>query len=273
MIDTKQYSNDGYATSALLNPEEVKKYYAALTFWDLRLDFMKSDYRCKSHVLFRWAYELSMNMNVRNCVSQILGNGYDCWDMMLWIKPVGVKRGISPHQDAIYQNWWPKAETVSVFIGLSPLTTEETAPVRVYAGSHLFGLQLHEDMPSPSNMLMRGQTTTTKLGTGVDVQLKAGEGIFLHPLTVHGGPPEVTPNDLQDRIGVELIYVSDMARPILMKGLESATCNTGRNPFLTYDPAPQVDFGDYEKKVWRRAYDEQHANYYKMKYEMREELS
>lgn len=261
----KEYFERGFTEGLpLLSPGELSHYKTKALEWDEKLNLMKSDYRCKSNVLFKWAHDLSTHPKLLEYVENIIGPNFDCWDIMFWFKTPGDQKGISPHQDGIYWNWKPR-HGVSAWIALTPVTVEDNAPVVFYEGSHRNGLQPHDDKPAPGNLLMRNQTVRHMSGDQYELEMQPGTVTLIHPHAIHGGPGSHPIGDKVNRMGIEIIYIANDAVPILHHGVETAVRMRGlSNPNIAYDPAPSEDFGEHEQKVWRAAYDNQHANYYKM---------
>lgn len=259
------YQSRGF-TSALpcLSLEETSYYHKMITTWDTKLNFMQSDYRCKSNVLFKWVNELSQHPSLLKYVTEILGPNFDCWDTMFWFKRPGDTTGISRHQDAIYSNW-KSHNTVNAWLALTPVSKSKTAPVVFYPGSHKTLLP-HDDIRTNGNLLMRNQTVRSSLTSDlVELEMDPGTVTFIHPNVIHGGPGLTPPADKEERIGIEIYYVANTAKPILTYGLETSIRLKGKaNPNIYYDAPPLEDFGETEQLIWRRAYDNQHANYYKM---------
>lgn len=260
----KEFFDRGFTSALpLLSVDELKYYNEKARYWDAKLNLMKSDYRCKSNVLFKWAHDLSCHPTLLKYVTEVLGPDFDCWDIMFWFKKPGDNTMISPHQDGIYSNWCLH-KTVNIWVALEPATSAETVPVIFYEGSHKT-LQTHDDIRVPGNILMRNQTVRKVHGTPYELNMPAGTVTLIHPNVIHGGPGITTPADKQERMGIEIYYVDSSSKPILDHGIETAIRMQGKaNPNIFYDAAPLEDFGEIERQIWRRAYDNQHANYYKM---------
>lgn len=259
------YFKRGFAPALpLLSPEELAYFYDKATYWDNKLGFMSSDYRCKSNILFKWVHELASHPKLLEYITAAIGPNFDCWDTMLWFKKPGEQKGVTPHQDGIYWNWYPR-NGVSVWVALTPLTIKDNSPILFYDKSHEQGLQPHDDITAPGNMLMRNQTVRNISGEPFESEMDAGTVTLFHPNTIHGGAGPSPVGNKAERIGVEIIYIANDAKPILNHGIESSIRMCGKpNPNIFYDPAPEEDFGELEQKFWRRAYDNQHANYYSM---------
>jgi hypothetical protein len=260
----KEYLERGFTSALpLLSTDELAYYYGKAVYWNDKLELMKSEYRCKANVLFKWAHDLSCHPVLLDYVSQVLGPNFDCWDTMFWFKKPGDRKMISPHQDGIYSNW-RHHNTVNAWVALTPATSAKTVPVIFYERSHNI-LQCHDDISVPGNLLMRNQTIRNIHGDMYELNMDPGTVTLIHPNVIHGGPGKSPPADSEDRMGIEIYYVKNTSEPILHHGIESSVRMCGKaNPNIYYDPAPEEDFGEIEQKVWRKAYDNQHANYYKM---------
>jgi len=257
------YAKNGFTSAQpLLTADEVLEFRGQAEHWDKLLDLMHSDYRCKSQVLFNWVWRLSNHPKLLQYVCALLGDDFACWDAMMWFKKAGDEKYVSPHQDGTYWNFQPKAG-LTAWVALTD-STEQSGCVRYYAGTHLHAVP-HSDKKHRNNLLMRGQTanlSTVAQDNPVEVTVPAGHVVLHHPLVIHGSGPN---NSDVDRLAVGLIYITPEAVPILDYGQESVTNVYGRrNPRVTVDPSPVCDMGRHEFIAWQRAYDQQHANYYKL---------
>ena len=73
------------------------------------------EHKSKTHLFFPWANKLIFNKKILNCVREILGENFFCWNSLIFYKKPRSSSFVSMHQD---QNYWgiqqDKALTVSL---------------------------------------------------------------------------------------------------------------------------------------------------------------
>jgi ectoine hydroxylase-related dioxygenase (phytanoyl-CoA dioxygenase family) len=258
----EQYNEQGfYGPVKFLTTEQNEKYKAELLSAIDTLDLMNTDYRCKSNVLFPWIDEISKNEIIKQHVAQVLGPNFHCWDTLIWIKDANTDKFVSWHQDATYWNFLPKERGLTVWVTFSG-ATKEMGCIQYIPGSHKVEQVKHEDVKSENNLLMRGQTTTYKEGDIHYAECEPGSFLMHSPFMLHGSDQNTTSTT---RLALGLIFVATDAKPVANYSEESTVMVSGTDEYnhMVHDPAPS---GTWEEdiKVWKKAYDRQHANYYKM---------
>lgn len=257
-----QFNDQGfYGPVKFLTEEQNEKYKTELLSAVEKLDLMNSDYRCKSNVLFPWIDEISKNEIIKQHVSQVLGDNFHCWDTLVWIKDANTDKFVSWHQDATYWNFLPKERGLTVWVTLSG-ATKEMGCIQYIPGSHKVAQVRHEDVKSENNLLMRGQTTTYKEGDIHYAECEPGSFLMHSPFMLHGSDQNTT---AIPRLALGLIFVATDAKPVETYSEESTVMVSGTDEYnyMVHDPAPSGRW-DEDVKVWKKAYDRQHANYYKM---------
>lgn len=260
MID--KFNEQGfYGPVEFLSSSEIKNYKQELLSAVKNLDLMKSDYRCKSNVLFPWINEISKNPIIKEHVAKVLGPNFHCWDTLIWIKDAESDKYVSWHQDATYWNFLPKERGLTVWVTLSG-ATKDMGCIQYVVGSHKNKQITHQDIKSDKNLLMRGQTTTYKEGEIHYAECNPGSFLMHSPYTVHGSDQNISSSP---RLALGLIYVATDAKPIVEYSKESTIMVSGVDEFnyMLHDPEPT---GEWNKdlKIWKDSYDRQHDNYYKM---------
>ena len=143
----------------------------------------------RSHLYFRWAYELAQHPRVVDAVSELLGDDVIVWGSLILSKPPHDPGFVAWHQDGAYAGFLGEAPAVSAWIALSD-STIESGCMRVVPGSHKQKLA-HEVTNAPQNLLSHGHEIAAKVdeATAVDVQLHAGEMSLHHVDIIHGSNP------------------------------------------------------------------------------------
>jgi ectoine hydroxylase-related dioxygenase (phytanoyl-CoA dioxygenase family) len=257
-----QFQENGfYGPVKFLNDQQIEKYKTDLLDAVKSVDLMNSDYRCKSNVLFPWINEISKHETIKNHVAQVLGPNFHCWDTLIWIKDAESDKFVSWHQDATYWNFLPKERGLTVWVTLSG-ASKDMGCIQYIPGSHKNKQILHEDIKSDGNLLMRGQTATYKEGEIHYAECEPGSFLMHSPFMIHGSEQNTTSTP---RLALGLIFVATDAKPIATFSEESTVMVSGVDEYnyMVHDPAPTGNW-DKDIEIWKKAYDRQHANYYKM---------
>ena len=259
-----------YELNGFIGPLEIMSRDAALNLRNIVMQVeeekhvMNSDYRCKSNVLFPWVDSISRHPKLIEYISQIIGPNIHCWDTLFWIKKPGDGKDVSFHQDATYWNFDNKEKAVTVWFAFDDVT-EEHGSLEYIKGSHRVFQRKHKDVKTETNLLMRGQTVDVEIPKQrVKTQVPAGHILIHSPYIIHGS----SNNKLSTpRIAMGLIFASTECKPILAISPESTIMVSGIDEYnyMQHDPRPS---GVWEVDVanWRKAYDRQHDNYYKMEH-------
>ena len=143
----------------------------------------------RSHLFFRWAFDLVRHPRIVAAVSELLGGDVLVWGSLILSKPPRDPGFVAWHQDGAYAGFLGEAPAVSAWIALSDSTTESGC-MRVVPGSHKQRLE-HAARHAPQNLLSHGQEIAADVeeGDAVDVQLQAGEMSLHHVDIVHGSNP------------------------------------------------------------------------------------
>ncbi|MGH9347287.1 MAG: phytanoyl-CoA dioxygenase family protein [Vicinamibacterales bacterium] len=118
--------------------------------------------------------------------TQLLGGAVRFWHDQIFSKPARHGGVVAWHQDYSYWTRTQPMAHLTCWIGLDD-STRENGCVHYVPGSHRWGLlpkpALAGDMDAIRSVLTPAQRAAF---TPVAVELKAGEGSFHHPLTLHG---------------------------------------------------------------------------------------
>ena len=215
---------------------------------------MKTPYRNKPHLVFKWAHDLIRNPRILDAVEDLLGPNLLVWGSSFFIKEPHDPAYVSWHQDSTY--WGlshPDIVTAWVALSVSDLPN---GAMRVMPGSHLKDQLPHKDTFAQNNLLTRGQEVAVEVDEkqAVDLILSPGEMSLHHVRMVHGSEPNRA--DYR-RIGFAIRYVPTYVRQtagpkdyaMLVRGVD-------RFHHFDYEPAPSVDLGDEEVATHKRVTEE-----------------
>lgn len=259
----QSYEKNGWVGPLqLMSREEALHYKQLVIEVDNKHNLMKSDYRCKSNVLFPFVDELTRNPKLISYVSQLIGPNFHCWDTLFWIKKANTLNDVSFHQDSTYWNFDQPEKALTVWFAFDDVT-EQHGPIQ-YVNKSITHALHHVDIKTDTNLLMRGQTVGDLVhGEIVSAICPVGHALIHGPFTVHGSGPN---NTNTDRIALGMVFVSTECKPIRTDSPESTMMIWGGDTYnhMLHDPRPTGDW-DIDVKNWQKAYDRQHINYYKMK--------
>ncbi len=259
----EQFEQNGF-----VGPIQIMSREDALALRDIvmgveqDLHLMNSDYRCKSNVLFPFVDKISRHPKLIEALTELIGPNIHCWDTLFWIKKPRDGKDVSFHQDATYWNFDNKHLAVTAWFAFDDVT-EAHGSIEYIQGSHRVFQRKHKDVKTNTNLLMRGQTVDEDLPKErIKTVVPAGSVLLHSPYIIHGSGPNTASTA---RVAMGMILASTQCKPILEISPESTVMVAGIDEYgyMQHDPAPS---GDWTTDVanWRKAYDRQHDNYYKM---------
>jgi len=258
----ENYLQDGWiGPLPVLDDSEAKNFEIEIRKLDKKYDLMNSDYRCKSNVLFPLIDNLCRNTNIINYVRLLIGEDFHAWDTMLWFKKAKDKKKVSFHQDATYWNFDNKHNALTVWYAVTD-SLYFSGALQYVTGSHKLNQQNHNDIKLKNNLLMRGQTVDYEIDILDQPEVHQGQCLIHSPYIIHGSQEN---EDDHDRLAIGMMFVSTLCKPIATYSPESTVMINGidRYNYMLHDPSPIGDW-DIDFKNWKKAYDRQHINYYKM---------
>ena len=152
------------------------------------------------HALGAWRvapafHDVLWNAAFTTSASQLLGGAVRFWHDQLFCKPAMHGGVVAWHQDYSYWTRTKPMAHLTCWIGLDDSTIDNGC-VHYVPGSHCWDLLpitgLAGDMDAIQNVLNGEQWQ--QFNRHVPVELKAGECVFHHPLTIHGSFENRTPN-------------------------------------------------------------------------------
>jgi len=215
---------------------------------------MKTPFRNKPHMVFKWANQLIRNPKILDTVEDILGPNLLVWGTSFFIKEPNDPAYVSWHQDSTY---WGLShpDIVTAWVALSPSDIPNGA-MRVVPGTHLKDQLPHRDTFAQNNLLTRGQEVAVAVQgeTAVDLTLEPGEMSLHHVRIVHGSEPN---RAHYRRLGFAIRYVPTYVRQT--EGpRDYATLVRGKDDYhhFDYEPQPLVDLGTEEVAAHKRITEE-----------------
>jgi hypothetical protein len=215
---------------------------------------MKTPYRNKPHLVFKWASELIRHPGILEPIQDLLGPDLLVWGSSFFIKEPHDPAYISWHQDSTY---WGLShpDIVTAWVAFS-VSEVANGAMRVVPGSHLKDQLPHKDTFARDNLLTRGQEVMVEVDESkvVDMTLQPGEMSLHHVRMVHGSEPN---SSGQRRIGFAIRYVPTYVRQTAgPRDYATLVHGVDRYHHFDYEPEPQVDFGDQERAAHKRINEE-----------------
>ena len=258
-----QYEKNGWAGPIeVMSRKDALRYKEILLGWDKKLDFMNSNYRCKSNVLFDFVDEITRNSKIIEIVRLVLGPNFHCWDTLFWIKKSGDGKDVSFHQDATYWNFKNPELAVSIWYAFDDVTPEHGS-IEYVPGTHKTKILNHYDVKTKNNLLMRGQTVDYEIPKNrIITEVPAGNILVQSPFIIHGSGPNRSKND---RIAMGMVFASTKCEPKLNISPENTMMISGVDEYnyMVHDSKPTGNW-EIDVKNWKLSYDRQHDNYFKM---------
>ena len=215
---------------------------------------MKTPYRNKPHMVFKWANQLIRHPRILDTVEDLLGPNLLVWGTSFFIKEPNDPAYISWHQDSTY---WGLShpDIVTAWVALT-VSDVPNGAMRVIPGSHLKDQLPHKDTFAENNLLTRGQEVAVEVedDKAVDLTLDAGEMSLHHVRIVHGSEPNRAP---YRRLGFAIRYVPTYVRQT--EGpRDYATLVRGKDEYhhFDYESVPRIDLGAREVAEHKRITEE-----------------
>ncbi|MEX0960034.1 MAG: phytanoyl-CoA dioxygenase family protein [Burkholderiales bacterium] len=215
---------------------------------------MKTPYRNKPHVVFKWASALIRHPRILDAVEDLFGPDLLVWGSSFFIKDARDPAYISWHQDSTY---WGLShpDIVTAWVAFS-VSNASNGAMRVIPGSHLKDQLPHKDTFAQNNLLTRGQEVAVEVddNQAIEMVLQPGEASLHHVRIVHGSEPNRA--DFR-RIGFAIRYVPTYVRQTegprdyatLVRGVD-------RYHHFEMEPVPETEFGEAERAAHKRITEE-----------------
>lgn len=216
------YEELGFVPSiGVLTSEEVRYYRARLeeTWVRLGTRVTRAD---GLHLYFDWAWALATHPRLLDCLEELLGPNIVLKHTRVLYKRAGSGAWVGWHQDGFTERLSDRCAP-AVWMGLTDATVENGC-LRVVPHSHRNGLlphfsrvdrddlaHSHAGTASPASLLDSNglSVTMTSAPTGLeppyDVEMRAGQMSFHHPLLLHGSNPN---RSAEPRIGLSATFAT-----------------------------------------------------------------
>jgi ectoine hydroxylase-related dioxygenase (phytanoyl-CoA dioxygenase family) len=252
------YSNGFLSAIDILTDAESIKLQQDLATAVNEYDILNTEYRCKSHMLFKWVDELAHHPKIISIVKELLGENIICHDTMFWGKQPQTDQYVSFHQDGYYWNIKEPVKGVTVWVPFQD-TSDINGTIHYVDKSHT-KFHIHTDKINSNNMLRRGQTVDVEqLNLPiVSCPTKLGQVTMHHPYNVHGSYPN---HSDKIRLACNIQYIAGDNDTLINAYKEYGVLVAGTNSTkMEMIGRPSNDFKEnYE--VWHRAWYNQRQNY------------
>jgi ectoine hydroxylase-related dioxygenase (phytanoyl-CoA dioxygenase family) len=254
-----KFKTEGFLSSIdIFNSVESTKLQHDITDTIKNYDIFNNEYRCKSHMLFKWIDELVHHPKIVSVVKELLGENVICHDTMFWGKMPGTDQFVSFHQDGYYWNIKEPINGVTVWVPFQ-YSNEENGTIFYLKKSNKKFIK-HCDIENKSNMLRRGQSINISdlPFEKVSCPTALGEVTFHDPYCIHGSYPN---KGLDARLACNIQYVSASSQTLINNYPEYGTLISGTNKsnILTVGRPSGIFEEDY--KIWYNAWYNQRQNY------------
>lgn len=152
---TEFYTNGFLPAIDIFTNDEITKLQQDVTHTINEHDILNNEYRCKSHILFKWVDEIAHHPKIISIVKELLGENIICHDTMFWGKKSQTEQFVSFHQDGYYWNIKEPVKGVTVWIPFQD-TSDINGTIHYVEKSHT-KFHPHIDKLDSNNMLKRGQ--------------------------------------------------------------------------------------------------------------------
>ena len=261
-IQLNQYERDGFLSPIrVFSEQEARELRVQLeTYEATHGSVMKSPYRNKPHLVFKWVAEVIRNPKILDLVESVLGPNLLVWGTNFFIKEPDDGTFISWHQDSTYWGL-SRPDVLTVWIALSP-SRRSNGAMKMMRGSHQLEQLPHTDTFEEGNLLTRGQKVDHEVAEEdvAWIELQPGEVSLHHVRIIHGSEPNKGPDR---RVGLAIRFVpTDVSQVNGVK--DYATLVRGRDDYrhFQHEPSPEQTLGLKERSVHTQIADESFKLFY-----------
>ena len=261
-IQLNQYERDGFLSPIrVFSEQEARELRVQLeTYEATHGSVMKSPYRNKPHLVFKWVAEVIRNPKILDLVESVLGHNLLVWGTNFFIKEPDDGTFISWHQDSTYWGL-SRPDVLTVWIALSP-SRRSNGAMKMMRGSHQLEQLPHTDTFEEGNLLTRGQKVDHEVAEEdvAWIELQPGEVSLHHVRIIHGSEPNKGPDR---RVGLAIRFVpTDVSQVNGVK--DYATLVRGRDDYrhFQHEPSPEQTLGLTERSVHTQIADESFKLFY-----------
>jgi ectoine hydroxylase-related dioxygenase (phytanoyl-CoA dioxygenase family) len=195
----------------------------------------------KIHLLAPWADRLVRDDRVLDVVEALIGPDILVWSTNVFWRRAGSAERLAWHQDALHYGWENVAGTVvRLWLALTG-TSHENGTMRFLRGPHNQVLVPHRWGTEPESWA-HGLEVDIEVdeAQAVDVELRAGQGSFHRPTTVHSSGPSTATSD---RICFAVDYFSPALRQVPRPDSAMVVRGDGAASGFRPETPPSTEFG------------------------------
>lgn len=261
--ELSQYERDGFLSPIrVFSGQEAHAMRLQLEAYEATHgSVMKTPYRNKPHLVFKWVAEVIRNPKILDLVEGILGPNLLVWGTNFFIKEPDDGTFVSWHQDSTYWGL-SRPDVLTVWIALSP-SQRNNGAMKMIRGSHHLDQLPHSDTFEDGNLLTRGQRVDHEVAEEdvAWIELEPGEVSLHHVRIIHGSEAN---KGADRRVGLAIRFVPTDVRQV--NGVKDfATLVRGCDDYrhFEHEPCPAESLGVAEKKVHAQIADESFKLFYK----------
>lgn len=253
------FNTNGFLSAIdIFNLEECNKLQQDVEDTINTYDILNNEYRCKSHMLFKWVDELAHHPKIISIVKELLGENIICHDTMFWSKQPNTDQYVSFHQDGYYWNIKEPFKGLTIWVPFQD-TNDINGTIHYIDKSHS-KFHTHVDKTNSNNMIRRGQTVDAEqLNLPiVSCPAKLGQVTMHHPRNVHGSYPN---RSNKTRLACNIQYIAADGNTLIDTYKEYGVLVSGtNNTNIEMVNRPSTNFEE-NYKVWYQAWYNQRQNY------------
>lgn len=261
--ERSQYERDGFLSPIrVFSGQEAHAMRLQLEAYEATHgSVMKTPYRNKPHLVFKWVAEVIRNPKILDLVEGILGPNLLVWGTNFFIKEPDDGTFVSWHQDSTYWGL-SRPDVLTVWIALSP-SQRNNGAMKMIRGSHHLDQLPHSDTFEDGNLLTRGQRVDHEVAEEdvAWIELEPGEVSLHHVRIIHGSEAN---KGADRRVGLAIRFVPTDVRQV--NGVKDfATLVRGCDDYrhFEHEPCPAESLGVAEKNVHAQIADESFKLFYK----------
>ena len=261
--ELSQYERDGFLSPIrVFSVKEAHAMRLQLEAYEATHgSVMKTPYRNKPHLVFKWVAEVIRNPKILDLVEGILGPNLLVWGTNFFIKEPDDGTFVSWHQDSTYWGL-SRPDVLTVWIALSP-SQRNNGAMKMIRGSHHLDQLPHSDTFEDGNLLTRGQRVDHEVAEEdvAWIELEPGEVSLHHVRIIHGSEAN---KGADRRVGLAIRFVPTDVRQV--NGVKDfATLVRGCDDYrhFEHEPCPAESLGVAEKNVHAQIADESFKLFYK----------
>jgi non-heme Fe2+,alpha-ketoglutarate-dependent halogenase len=193
------------------------------------------------HLHVPWIHRLATHPRLLDAVAGVLGDDLLIHGGLILGKPAGDLGFVSWHQDSRYSQL-DRTPSLSAWLALTS-SDRTSGCMRVVPGSHRLGRLDHDERPSASNLLRRGETVAMAIDEASvrELILAPGELSLHHPNLLHGSGPNASD---RPRVGLIVRFVSSACTRENWPMLRARGSGDAGHLLLVAPPDPELSLAE-----------------------------